>query len=58
VTGRRSPRCRASPTLSPDGHGLAFATADGIHTMALPDLSGGCQAAGGERLLIAGASGC
>jgi hypothetical protein len=46
----------ASPTLSPDGHGLAFATADGIHTMALPDLSGGCQPAGGEHLLIAGAS--
>jgi hypothetical protein len=45
-----------SPTLSPDGHGLAFATADGIHTMALPDLSGGCRPAGGERLLIPGAS--
>jgi quercetin dioxygenase-like cupin family protein len=46
----------SSPTLSPDGHGLAFATADGIHSMALPDLSGGCQPAGGEHLLIAGAS--
>jgi hypothetical protein len=45
-----------SPTLSPEGHGLAFTTEDGIHMMALPDLSGGCQAAGGERLLIAGAS--
>jgi hypothetical protein len=46
----------SSPTLSPDGHGLAFATADGIHTMALPDLSGGCRPAGGEHLLIPGAS--
>jgi hypothetical protein len=35
----------SSPTLSPDGHGLAFADADGVHTMALPDLSGSRRAA-------------
>jgi hypothetical protein len=45
-----------SPTLSPDARGLAFETGDGVHVMAVPDLSGGCQPAGPDRLLIAGAS--
>jgi hypothetical protein len=42
------------PSLSPDGRGMAVGDAEGIHVIAVPDLSGGCGDPGAPRLLLPG----
>ncbi len=41
-----------TPSLSPDGRGLAYATADGIRVVGLPDLAGGCPGLAGPGTLV------
>jgi mannose-6-phosphate isomerase-like protein (cupin superfamily) len=43
-----------TPSLSPDGRGLAYSARDGIWVHSLPDISAGCQNGQPGRLLIPG----